>query len=322
MPSVTRNPNRRSRPEKDNEAFRPHLRYPRLNANAGANDAAPGSRVRRQARRNATTPPKVRIRLDSSISAPSMRVRRRGAIGRERSALRIGGRWLSLLGLVGLVALIMWLFTSSSFHVSKVEIKGSRLLNAQDALKITGADKANIFLLSEDDVAKKLKTLPYVLDVKVSKSIPDKLVVELTERTSTVTWKVGDLDYLVDADGVVLDSALDKDLSAQAQAYTVIQSQEDRRLKIGDRVDQVAVRSAPIIQNELAQSGVKLAAIQYLPGSGLMAVSAPESGNWKALLGTDAQLEKKINILKGLLADKSIKWSYADLRFVNKPAIQ
>ncbi len=321
MPDAPRYQNRRNRPEPPEASFRPHQRYPNLNANAGASEAAPGSRVRRQARRP-VAPPRARIRLDSSVRAPSLRVRVRSPRPQTSSVLRTGGRWLSLLALLGLVVLTYWLLTSPTFHVSQVEVKGSRFLNGPEVLKITGADKSNIFLLNEDEVGRKLQALPYVLEAKVTKTIPDRLTVEVIERTSAINWKVGSTSYLVDRDGVVLDAVNEKDLPAQAQTFTVIESLDDRRLKLGDRVDGVAVRSAPIIQGQLAQSGVKIAAVQYSPSSGLLVLSAPEAGNWKALLGTDAQLDKKINILKGLLADKNIKWSYADLRFVNKPAIQ
>lgn len=317
---------KKSQPE---EQFRPHSRYPRLNANAGASEAEPGSRVRRQARRRTvSTPgsdvPRPRIRLDSSVPAsPGLgRMTRSTSSGKQLSIPSFAGRLPSLFALVALFGIAYWLLTSSTFHVSKIEVKGSRFLNSEEVVKLTGVDKSNIFLLNEDEVATKIRNLPYVLEAKVSKAIPDKLSVEVVERKSTLNWKIGSLSYLVDQDGVVLDSMLDKDVPADAQTFPVIQSLDERKLKLGDRVDAVAVRSAQTIQNELALAGIKIAAVQYSPANGLIVVSAPESGNWKALLGTDAQLEKKISILKGLLADKNIKWSYADLRFVNKPAIQ
>jgi cell division septal protein FtsQ len=321
MPNDLRYQSPKSRREQDDPSFRPHQHYPNLNANAGADEAAPGSRIRRQARRP-IKPPRARIRLDSKVPVPAMRLRGKPAAEQPKANLRSGGRWMSLVALIGILALIYWLFTSSTFHVSKVEVKGSNLLKEAEVLRLTGADKDNIFLLNEDDVASRLRLLPYVLDVKVSKSIPDRLVVEVSERSPAINWKVGNVGYLVDREGVVLSEVVEKDLSEQARTFTVIESLDDRRLKLGDRVDTVAVRSAPLIQGQLAQAGIKIAALQYSPSNGLLAISAPEAGKWKALIGTDAQLDRKINILKGLMADKNIKWSYADLRFVDSPASQ
>ncbi len=319
MPDVKRQP--KSRPSATEE-FRPHRHYPSLNAAAGLDEATP-RKVKTPRRPN--QPPRARIRLDSVAAAPTLRWRgdsKPRAARRERVGLKSNGRWLSLVGMIGMAVLLYWLLASATFQVTKAEIKGSRFLKSPEALKVSGADKANIFTLNEQEVVTKLSALPYIQTVKVSKALPDRLVIEVEERSSAVNWRVGSTSYLVDREGIVLEAVFEKDLSSQARNFAVVESLDDRRLKLGDRVDPAAVRSAPVIQQQLAQVGVKIAAVQYSPAGGLLVVSDTEGMAWKALFGTDAQLDKKISILKGLLSDKSIKWSYADLRFVNKPAIQ
>ncbi len=313
----------RSRQKPVESQFRPHERYPRLDANAGKDEGQSAGRVKRAARRPVTAArpatPRPFIRLNSAAAAPRLSAR---YTGRRIGRMVGNGRWISLLALVALSGLVYWLLTSNTFHVSKIEVKGSRSLDAVQVAQLTGVDKQNIFLLDESKVAAKIQALSYVLTAHVSKSLPDRLSVDITERQSVVNWKVGSTDYLVDNDGVILAITPDDSLPEQAKAFAVIESLDNRGLQIGDRVDTVAIRSAQTIQSQLAGAGFKIAAVQYSPKYGLSILSAPESGNWKALLGTDAQLDKKISILKGLLADKSIKWSSADLRFVNKPAIQ
>ena len=285
MPDIRQNRTRRQPPKE--AQFRPHLQYPRLNTEAGKENAP--VRPRRQARRrqggftaaSAPRTPKAFIRLDSA--APSLSARLRSQ--RLPVVSRVG-RWLSLTALVGLVALVFWLFTSTTFHVSKVEIRGSRFLDAQEVLQLTGADKTNLFLLNEDEVARKLQALPYVLTVHVTKTLPDHLTVDVTERRSVLNWKVGGVNYLVDNDGVVLDTVYDKEMTADDGAFPVIQSLDDHKLVNGDRVDGVAVRSAQTIQSQLAGAGFKIAAIQYSPNNGLIVISDPSGGNWKALIGT------------------------------------
>jgi cell division septal protein FtsQ len=328
-----RNPKNRTGLEEN--SFRPHQRYPRLNANAGKDEIAP--RGRRPARRNAVAlptrreaTPRASIRLDSAFEASATPVRRparpRTGARRARSqGLSISvnpARLVSLAAMLVLLGLGYWFLNSPGFYISKVEVTGNRLLNSDEVIKITGVDKINVFGLNEEEVAAKIKTLPYILQASVKKALPDKLAVTVTERHSILNWKVGGYSYLVDPEGVVLDSYFEKDLPEEAKAYPVIESLDDRKMQLGDRVDAVAVRSAQAIQAQLATAGFKVAAVQYSPSSGLVVISAPPSGTWKALLGTDAQLDQKINILKALLADKNIKWSFADLRFVNKPAIQ
>ena len=312
---------RQNRTRQTETEFRPHDRYPRLNANAGKDEVPPTPRRRPVARRSsAGTPrpgkPQAFIRLDSTVATPRLSTRFNG------KALARTGRLVSLLILVALIGAGVWVLTSNTFHVSRVEVTGSRSLDASKVLQMTGADKQNIFFLDEAAITRKLEALPYVLTAQVSKEFPDGLSVQITERQSVLDWKFGTTNYLVDGDGIVLDTYADKDLPQDAKAFPVIQSLDSRSLQIGDRVDAVAVRSAQTIQSQLTAAKLKITAVQYSPTTGLLVLGTTGPLNWKALVGTDAELDKKINILKGLLADTTLKWSYVDLRFVNKPVIQ
>lgn len=330
--------NSKGRASQEEASFRPHQRYPRLNADAGKDEIAPVPRGRRPAPPRRSLPsrrettPRPSIRLDSAFEAPAPAMQARtGRVSSntrrrprsESAAINFNvARLTSLAAMLILIGLGYWLLNSPGFNISKVEVSGNRLLSSDDVVRVTGVDKINVFGLNEEEVAAKIKTLPYILQANVSKALPDKLTVNVTERHSILNWKVGGYSYLVDPDGVVLDSYFEQDLPEEAKAFPVIESLDGRKMQLGDRVDAIAVRSAQAIQNQLAAAGIKVAAVQYAPNSGLVVISAPPSGNWKAVLGTDVQLDQKMNILKGLLADKTIKWSYADLRFINKPAIQ
>ncbi len=310
------------------ESFRPHQRYPRLNANAGTEEplAVSGRRPPRAKPLELITgrkgTPRPGSRFESEVPAPLQATRRlRRSRTRARSSFHLS-RWPSLLGLIVTLAAGYWLLNASTFTIARIELKGSRYLNTEAVIKLTAVTRSNVFLLNEGELARQLKTLPYVLEARVSKGLPDKIEVEVKERQPSLNWKSGNLSYLVDQDGIVLESMPEIDLPAEAKGFAVIQSLDERKLNLGDQVDTVAVRSAQAIQSSLNSMKIKVAAVQYSPAQGLTVLSAKESGNWKAVLGTDAQLDKKIDILKGLLADKNLKWSSADLRFVNKPSIQ
>lgn len=312
--------------------FRPHQNYPRLNANAGKDElVTPAPKSRRQARKpvfaRKENPLRPTIKLDSTgfDAAPALTARPRMTTRRRNQTSAVSfnpARLVSFAVMLLLIGLGYWFLNAPNFNVQKIDLTGNRLLTADAVVQATGVDKMNVFSLNEDEVAAKIKTLPYILQARVTKTLPDKITVAVTERQSVLNWKVGGYNYLVDPDGVVLDTYADQDLPEAAKAYPVIESLDDRKMQMGDRVDSVAVRSAQAIQSQLAAANIKVLAVQYSPSSGLVVIGPSPSGDWKALLGTDAQLEQKMAILKGLLADKGIKWSYADLRFINKPAIQ
>lgn len=302
----TKRPTRRKRETQD--TFNPHPTYPKLNMGyeEGKGRRKPRPRVR-----------KVRLSSTAAIGAGSTVSRGfgHGLLGDIRN-----GRIPSFLGLVAMIFLGYWLLTAPNFRVTNVQVKNGRFLEAKDVVASTGVDQQNIFMLNESEIAGKIKKLPYVLDAEVVKALPNSLTVQVKERVSMLNWRVGSTNYLVDPDGVVLETMVQ--LPANAANYTAIKSLDDKPLKIGDKVDPVAVRSAPLIVKKLEEISFGTASLDYSPTNGLIAMGIKEQGSRKIVLGTDAELDKKMSILKSLMADQSLKWTFADLRFTAKPAIQ
>jgi hypothetical protein len=294
---------RRKQQSQPEDNFRPHPTYPKINV--GEERKKP-RRVR-----------KVRLASTGSVAVGS-RVSRGFGYGLLSDIKN--GRIPSFLGLIAMLLLGYWLLTAPNFRVTNVVVKNGRFLDAKDVISATAVDQQNIFLLNEDEVANKLKKLPYVLEAQVSRSLPNNLTVEVKERASMLNWRVGSTNYLVDPDGVILESYVQ--LPGNAASYTVIRSLDDKQLRIGDKVDPVAVRSAPAMKKKLEEIGFGTTSLDYSPTNGLIAMGIKEQGSRKIVLGTDAELDKKMGILKALMADQNLKWTFADLRFTAKPAIQ
>ncbi len=68
-------------------------------------------------------------------------------------------------------------------------------------------DGVNLFRLSTDGMADRLRALPTVSEAAVEVALPDTLRVRLTERSAIAVWQVGDQGYLIDADGVAFGLA-------------------------------------------------------------------------------------------------------------------
>jgi|GEM_PF-3337171 len=300
-------------------SFRPHPRYPRLNA-----AEAPSERARKMRQAQIQTLKKAEkpqsVVLESSVPTVNRQAVRNFSRTLKRDVKT--GRIPLLIALVIVIGLGYWLLTAPNFRVTNVKVTGSRYLDAQGVINFTGVNQQNVFLLSEDEIAKKIKEKPFVLDAKVSKALPNELRVEITERKTRLVWKVGSMNYMVDPDGVILESSTR--LTDDASNLTIINSLDGSQLQAGKKVDPVAVASAEEILTKMNESGIKVASLDYSPTTGLIVVSAGPDGKpgaWKALFGTNAELEKKANLLKALLARNDLKWTFVDLRFTDKPAI-
>ncbi len=308
----------RRQDEVDTFASRPARPVAVIDLEAGADEPRP-RRVRRiirkrgEAKRPAAPRPTIRF---ASTGRTSSRVIR--SVGYNVWTGLNLTRIVCGLALVGLLVLGYWLLTAPNFLISQVKLNGSHFLDVPGVIAQTGVDKTNVFLLDEKAVADKLKQLPYVLDAKVEKALPNQLNVQVVERQEAVNWKIGSTNYLVDKEGMVLEAV--PTLPDEAAKFPVINSLDNRELKVGDKVDAVAVQSVQLLLPGLTQNGFELASLDYSPVNGLTAVS--KDGKWQALFGTSDELDKKISILKGLLADSSVKWKFADLRWTSRPAVQ
>ena len=101
-------------------------------------------------------------------------------------------------------AAIYGVAASSAFGFSQLTIEGQRFtadVAVRDQLALPSG--ANLFGLSTEALAQRIRSLPTVADASVSVALPDTLSVRLVERTPLLVWRVGDRDYLVDREGTL-----------------------------------------------------------------------------------------------------------------------
>jgi cell division protein FtsQ len=139
----------------------------------------------------------------------------------RRNQLRIPktlwGRILTGVSLaVVLTCLILGLLAIRSFFLhdprftlqsaSSVQITGNAHLSRSQILTVFGEDiERNIFLVSLADRRASLEQLPWIERATVMRLLPDRLRIEITERTPVAFVRQGTQIGLVDAGGVLLD---------------------------------------------------------------------------------------------------------------------
>jgi cell division protein FtsQ len=102
------------------------------------------------------------------------------------------------------VCLLMYMRTSSRFEITRVGVRGnSRLVPESLVAYLNIQPHTNIFQIQPDAIQKRLETLQWVKTVKVFRNFPDKISIDLTERTPFALLKLDQL-HLVDKDGVIL----------------------------------------------------------------------------------------------------------------------
>ena len=141
-----------------------------------------------------------RRRTRAARPAPSVR-------NRPNRQVEIRRRWVALLSVLTVVALVYLLFFSSMLGVQDVSVSGARTVPADQirAVAAVPADKP-MLRLSTDEIRDRVAAMPGIATVEVSRSWPNTVEITVTERTAIAFFDSGpggDGVHLVDGGGVV-----------------------------------------------------------------------------------------------------------------------
>ena len=158
---------------------------------------------------------------------------------RPRGATRFINRWriAGLALLIGSAAVIGWLVTSEQFVVdeSRVEMSGLGFTSeslVRSTTSLDPADRPNVFLVPTQQFERALAALPHVADAEVSAVLPDRLLIEITERSPVLIIRRPTGDYSVDADGVVLQR-----VPRSSSSGGELPLLEDERIELGQELE-------------------------------------------------------------------------------------
>ncbi|MDE1152955.1 MAG: FtsQ-type POTRA domain-containing protein [Micavibrio sp.] len=96
---------------------------------------------------------------------------------------------------------------AAGFRVNDILVTGRSRISADDLLaSLNVAHGAPVFGINIDDAQKNIATIPWVKDVTVTRRLPDKIIVELTERDAVALWQYQRKLAIIDETGRVLSN--------------------------------------------------------------------------------------------------------------------
>ncbi len=113
--------------------------------------------------------------------------------------------FILLAGIIGAAFYVgfKWLSRSPFFTVNGVTINGCQRVNEETVLDLSGVKPdSNLLALDLDTMAHAIEQHPWIKSAAISKKLPDRLDIEITERVPVAIIGMGSL-YLVDAGGTV-----------------------------------------------------------------------------------------------------------------------
>lgn len=247
----------------------------------------------------------MRVPGDSPLRHPYLGRRVRGALAT---------RFLSLLALVATLWLSYHFLFSGSFTVQRIQVVGTRLVDAGQVRAAAKLDDVSLFEVNRAAVRASVLSIRPIQSVDVGFIWPNTVRLSVTERRPAYIWKVDPTLYLVSEDGIVLAPTAEESLP-------VILVDVDRQpIAIGDVVDARALAAARYLRNALTSAvGVTPRYFEY---SRSLGVVLPTGQGYRVAFGFGEDLPAKVVTYRAVaekLAQQQAPVQLVDLRFSERP---
>jgi len=184
----------------------------------------------------------------------------RGVTRTMRSSVGIGGVLVKITAMIMLAGTVFlgWQIYQIIVHadalvVSGVDIKGVKHLTEADLRDIVVAFTGqNIFRVDLEAAARRARSNPWVREVRIHRSMPNRITMVFSERTPTMLLDTGSTRYLIDDDGVILERLRKENVSAWPLPVVVI---KDYHARPGDQVTSEGLAEAVVLLGEIAARG-------------------------------------------------------------------
>src|SRR5579862_8642040 len=157
------------------------------------------------------------IDLDVAEESPFLRGQKRVSARRSSLPKKTASRllWASIaatvLGMLALVAIGLYQYGEHSWRFrvessDNIEITGMQNVSKAQIMEVMGADIGrNIFFIPLSQQKAQLEQIPWVESASVMRFVPNRLRVEIHERTPIAFARVGPRIFLVDAGGTLME---------------------------------------------------------------------------------------------------------------------
>ena len=210
-------------------------------------------------------------------------------------------------------------YLSRRFTVQSVSVTGNNFVSMEELnpylQKVKGV---NIFKSDIEDIAKRLRNIPWIKDVSVRREPPSSISVNIVERTPAVYVNSKGGLYLADEEGTLLGEK-----EGLSFGLPVVYGISLEGTRTGEKSNSEALRSAIRVRNELSslpwielpQTGIEV--------DGRSDITLHLRG-YRIRLGHDKYREKlvRFNEIAKDLNGKGIPYKEVDLRFHNQVVVQ
>jgi len=213
-----------------------------------------------------------------------------------------------------------WFTTAEVFQIAGVDVRGVRSVSDAEVRELAGMFTGqNVFHVDLDAATRRAMANPWVREVRIERSLPNRISMIFTERVPRAILQAGNGRYLMDGDGVVM-VPVPKDGSAGAGLPVV--AVRDYRAAPREAVTTGAVPEALELARELVARG------GWEPGGVTVKADSPETiaivyADHEFRIGS-GNYDEKLKRMGEIVADmrqRGLEYSYVELRPERQAAV-
>jgi len=139
------------------------------------------------------------------------------------------------------------------FQIAGVDVKGVRQLSEADLKTIVGAFTGqNIFRVDLDATVRRARANAWVKSVSIYRNLPNRISMVIIERVPFAFLDTSGGRYLMDSEGVIIDSVRKENASAWSLPIVAVKGY---RARIGEQVTSEGLGEAMMLLSEIATQG-------------------------------------------------------------------
>jgi cell division septal protein FtsQ len=222
-----------------------------------------------------------------------------------------------LLLVVATLGATGWIFwNSSALELRRIEVSGNLHIPKEELAAVTGLSAGTRLLdIKTSDVARRVETLPWVLDARVERIIPSKLRISVTERTPVAQVALSGRNYFVDRQGVVLSEGSGLELAIGGLPL--------KTLTVGQQISLRQFREALAVLDSLEES--IRSRVDSMEARSVDRITLNLNDGTTVLFGAAERVGDKNYALTAILAEaakEGSKLASIDVRVPDRPAVR
>ncbi|SHF05760.1 cell division protein FtsQ/DivIB [Clostridium fallax] len=225
------------------------------------------------------------------------------------------------LGILFLCIFIIFLFKAPLFQIHTVKVENNNIIDSNEIIKLSKISNTNnIFYLNIKDTIKNVKRNPYISQVSIKRVLPDKIIINVTEKSAAFYVNIDGEYYILNDDLRILEKKVElntenlleiKGIDIKSQDVGEIITNNEKQIKLTKELYE-------ILSNNV--SNIKFTSMDISNLYNLILYS----GNVQIKLGNDEELKDKINKAINILESKDVNLTkgYIDLSFKGNTVIK